>query len=119
MEPTVLDVKRLRLMVNDPIPVGVGESPLFTDEELALMFLEHSNVFSLAAEIWTIKAGLFDEEIKGYSSGNEKYELTSIKDRSSYALAMAKHYADKAEELVVEEENTGSLILKFQTPDVM
>ncbi|WP_060210318.1 hypothetical protein [Sporosarcina koreensis] len=121
MEPTVLNLKRLRLMVNDPAPVGAGEAPLFTDEELTLMFIEYDNIFSLAAEIWTIKAGLIQGDIQSYSSGNERYDLTSMKDLYTHALSMAKQYAEKAAGLVdeEEEESAGSFILKFRTPDVM
>ncbi len=119
MEPTVLNLKRLRLMVNDPLQLEEGEAPLFTDEELILMFAEHENIFSLAAEIWTIKAGLIQADIQSYSAGNEKYDLTSMKDRYTHALAMAKQYADKAGDLIDEEESNGSIMLKFRTPDVM
>ncbi|MHC8516993.1 hypothetical protein [Sporosarcina sp. ITBMC105] len=119
MNPTALDIKRLRLMVNDPIPAGVGGEPLFTDDDLAQMFLEHTNIFSLAADIWTLKAGLIQGDIQSYSTGNEKYDLTSMKDRYTHALAMAKQYADKAADNHVTDENSGSIILKFRTPDVM
>lgn len=120
MIATPLDVKRLRLMVNDPIPSEVGEEPLFTEEELLLMFIEHTSIFGMASEIWTIKAGLIQGDIQSYSTGNEKYDLTSMKDRYTHALAMAKLYKEKAEELlVVEEESSGGMILKFRVPDVM
>ena len=119
MEPTALNIKRIRLMVNDPIPIGVGESPLFSDEDLTLMLLEHTSIFSLVADVWTIKAGLIQGDIQSYSAGNEKYDLTSMKDRYTHALAMAKMYTDKATDALVEEDNSGSFIMKFRTPDVM
>lgn len=121
MIATVLDVKRLRLMVNDPFPNATGSLPLFTDEELTLMFLEHLSIFGLAAEIWTIKAGLIEGDIQSYTAGNEKYDLTSMKDRYTHALAMAKMYKEKEEESFVdiEDETNGSMMLKFRIPDVM
>lgn len=119
MEPTVLLIKRLRLMVNDPIPSDVGKVPLFSDEDLRAMFYEHESIFSLASEIWTIKAGLIQGDIQSYSAGNEKYDLTSMKDRYTHALAMAKMYADKAEAEKDPADPDASYILKFRTPDVM
>lgn len=121
MIATPLDFKRLRLMVNDPYPNDEGLVPLFTDEELALMFLEHLSIFGIAAEIWTIKAGLIEGDIQSYTAGNEKYDLTSMKDRYTHALAMAKMYKEKEEETLVdvEDETNGSMMLKFRIPDVM
>lgn len=120
MIATELDVKRLRLMVNDPIPSVEGEEPLFTEDVLLLMFIEHKSIFGMAAEIWTIKAGLIQGDIQSYSTGNEKYDLTSMKDRYTHALAMAKLYKEKAEEVLdVEEEGAGGMFLKFRIPDVM
>ncbi|EGQ21075.1 hypothetical protein HMPREF9372_3358 [Sporosarcina newyorkensis 2681] len=106
-------------MVNDPIPSGVDEEPLFSDEDLLLMFLEHVSIFGMAAEIWTIKAGLIQGDIQSYSAGNEKYDLTSMKDRYTHALAMAKMYKEKADELIEDEETSGGMMLKFRIPDVM
>lgn len=121
MIATVLDVKRLRLMVNDPFPSVVGSVPLFTDEELTLMFLEHLSIYGMAAEIWTIKAGLIEGDIQSYTAGNEKYDLTSMKDRYTHALAMAKMYKEKEDGLLVdvEDDTNGSMMLKFRIPDVM
>lgn len=106
-------------MVNDPIPANGTGSPLFTDEDLRVMFYEHESIFSLASEIWTIKAGLIQGDIQSYSAGNEKYDLTSMKDRYTHALAMARLYDDKAEAEKDPGEPDTSLILKFRTPDVM
>lgn len=121
MIATLLDVKRLRLMVNDPFPNAAESLPLFTDEELTLMFLEHLSIYGMAAEIWTIKAGLIEGDIQSYTAGNEKYDLTSMKDRYTHALAMAKMYKEKEDESLVdiEEETSGSMMLKFRIPDVM
>ena len=121
MIATVLDIKRLRLMVNDPLPSVVGSNPLFTDEELVLMFLEHQSIYGLAAEIWSIKAGLIEGDIQSYTAGNEKYDLTSMKDRYTHALAMVKMYKEKEAELLVdiEDDSNGAMMLKFRIPDVM
>lgn len=120
MEPTTLNIKRLRLMVSDPAPQGAGEPPLFSDDDLSLMFEEHANIFSLAAEIWMIKAGLVQGEIQSYSTGDEKYDLTSMKDRYTHALEMEKLYRAKAEEELKNVDGyNGSIILKFNTPDVI
>lgn len=121
MIATPLDFKRLRLMVNDPNPNNEGLIPLFSDEELALMFLEHQSIFGLAAEIWSIKAGLIEGDIQSYSAGNEKYDLTSMKDRYTHALAMVKLYKDKEAEWLIdiEDDTNGSMMLKFRIPDVM
>ena len=108
-------------MVNDPLPSVVGSNPLFTDEELVLMFLEHQSIYGLAAEIWSIKAGLIEGDIQSYTAGNEKYDLTSMKDRYTHALAMVKLYKDKEAELLidVEDDTNGSMMLKFRIPDEM
>lgn len=120
MELTVLDLKRIRLMVNDPMPInGVGELPLFTDLELKTMAIDYTSIYFLITEIWMIKAGLIQGDIQSYSAGNEKYDLTSMKDRYTHALAMAKLYADKADAEAEPEAIGGSVMLKFRTPDVM
>lgn len=119
MEPTELGIKRLRLMVNDPVPVDGTGVPLFADEELELMFFEHESIFSLASEIWTIKAGLIQGDIESYSAGDEKYDLTSIKDRYTHALTMAKLYEGKADDEAESEVVGGSYMLQVKAPEVM
>lgn len=120
MIATALDIKRLRLMVNDPVPsLESGSLPLFTDEELAVMFLEHESIYRIASEIWVIKAGLIQGDIQSYTAGNEKYDLTSMKDRYTHALAMAKMYEVKADEDLAPGVSGSSYMMKFKTPDVM
>lgn len=120
MIATPLDIKRLRLMVNDIKTSDVEDSTLFTDEELVVLFVEHISIFGVAAEIWTIKAGLIQGDIQSYSAGNEKYDLTSMKDRYSHALAMVKLYKEKEAEMGIDvEDSCGSMMLKFRIPDVM
>lgn len=119
MEPTVALKKRLRKMINDIVPPrGSDEDAIFSDVELDDLLKESENIYQAAAEAWTIKAGLLQGEIESYSAGNEKYDLTPLKDRLQHALSMGRMYEDKAASLEIEEPQ-GSFMLKFKSPDVI
>ncbi|MGE7672975.1 hypothetical protein ACQKMV_05225 [Lysinibacillus sp. NPDC094403] len=117
MEPTVALRERLRKMINDRIPKGgTDKETTFSNAELDDMLRESESIYYAASEGWTIKAGLLEGDIEGYSAGNEKYELTKLQDRLAHALRMAQKYKDQSEEV---EEQQPSLLLKFKGPDVM
>lgn len=119
METTVALKKRLRKMINDIIPSGGTDNDVtFSDGELDDLLKESENIYQAAAEAWAIKAGLLQGEIESYSAGNEKYDLTPLKDRLQHALSMGRMYEDKAASLVIEEPQ-GSIMLKFKSPDVI
>lgn len=120
MDATKAVRKRLRRMINDIIPKdGSDEDADFSDEELNEIIDESTNVYYAASEIWTLKAGMLQGDIESYSAGNEKYDLTSLKDQLSFFLSMASKYKDKSDERDVEEEAQGSVMLKFKPPKVM
>lgn len=106
-------------MINDLIPAGGSdEDTTFSDLELDDIISESNNIYRAASEAWSIKASLLQGEIESYSAGNEKYELTPLKDRLHHALSMSRMYEEKAESLEAEEPQ-GSVILKFKSPDVI
>ncbi|MCL1701619.1 hypothetical protein [Lysinibacillus sp. Bpr_S20] len=117
MEPTIALRERLRKMINDRIPTGgTDKDAVFLNAELDDILRESESIYYAASEGWTIKAGLLEGDIEGYSAGNEKYELTKLQDRLSHALRMAQKYKDLAEEA---EEQQPSFLLKCSAPDVM
>lgn len=117
MEPTEDLRSRLRKMINDMIPQGGSDSDAtFSDAELDDVLKESSNINYAASELWTIKAGLLQCDIESYSAGNEKYDLTSLKDRLNHALSMAQKYKEQAESMGKDQN---SVIFKFKTPDVI
>lgn len=118
MEVTNELITRLRKMVNDMVLGAEGAAePLFSDAELTMMLEDAESIYQAAAEAWTIKAALLQGDIESYSVGDEKYELTSLKDRLDNALKMATKYEQKA--LAAADVPQGSVMLKFQTPDVL
>jgi hypothetical protein len=117
MEPTVSIKKRLRKMINDMIPSGGTDNDVtFSDAELDDILRESENVYYAAYECWTIKAGMLQGDIESYSAGNEKYDLTSLKDKFEHALRMAQKYKEQADEM---ENTQTSVFLKFKSPDVI
>lgn len=117
MKPTQALRDRLRKMINDTIPKGGTDSDAaFSDAELDDILKESSNIYFAASELWTLKAGMLQGDIESYSAGNEKYDLTSLKDKLSYFLSMAKKYKEQSDEI---EGAQSSVILKFKTPDVI
>lgn len=121
MEPTRALRDRLRKMVNDMIPEGGTDSDAtFSDGELDDFIRESSNIYYVASELWTLKAGMLQGDIESYSAGNEKYDLTKLKDKLSFYLSMSERYRTQAKELDEDsDESQTSVMLKFSTPDVM
>lgn len=120
MEPTESLRKRLRRMISDTIPNGgTDNDATFSDDELNEILEESSNIYQAASELWTLKAGMLQGDIESYSAGNERYDLTSLKDRLEFCLSMAKKYKEQAEEVAKQEPGNGSFILKFKSPDVI
>ncbi|MBY9081001.1 hypothetical protein KIH86_07595 [Paenibacillus sp. HN-1] len=110
---------RLRKMLNERIPAGGTEAETnFLDAELNQILAESITINAAAASGWREKAGLLQGDIESYSIGNEKYDLTSLKDRLNHALAMAKQYEDAA---AADKElaSPGSLILGVCPPPVI
>lgn len=117
MEPTEALRDRLRKMINDMVPKGgTDKDATFSDAELNDILKESTNIYYAASELWTLKAGMLQGDIESYSAGNEKYDLTSLKDKLSFFLSMAKKYKEQADEM---ENTQTSVIFKFKTPDVM
>lgn len=114
MDASITTIIRLRKMINDP----KGEDNTFSDEELEAILLESACIYSAAAEAWMIKASLLQGDIESYSTGNEKYDMTSLKDKLDHALKMTELYQGKAKPPADELPNHG-VVLKFRTPDVM
>src|SRR5690625_3114750 len=114
MEPTEALRKRLRKMINDLVPKGgTEEDASFSDVELDDILNESSNIYYAASELWTLKAGMLQGDIESYTAGNEKYDLTSLKDQLSFFLSMAQRHKEQADDT---ENVQGSVMLKFKTP---
>lgn len=114
MTPTAELRARLRKLLNEQIPDGGSETDTkFLDSELDELLTESNTVYSAAAAGWTIKAGLLQSQIESYSAGQERYDLTSLKDQLSHALTMAEKYA------MLAKTNIGSVILKLSPPEVL
>lgn len=120
MTPTPQLNTKLRKYLNEIIPPGGNESDTkFTDEEINDMIDEAPNIYSAASVGWTIKAGMFHNKIEKYQAGQESYDLTSLKDQYSHALAMAKQYSSMASgDAIIEPPMTG-FILGVKAPGVL
>lgn len=117
MEPTQALRDRLRKMINDMIPKdGTEEDVTFSDAELDDILQGSANIYYAASELWMLKAGMLQGDIESYTAGNEKYDLTSLKDQLSFFLSMAQKYREQGDDT---ENVQGSVILKFKSPDVM
>ena len=117
MTPTPELRTKLRKYLNETIPAGGTDADTrFLDTELDDMLAEAENINQAAAKGWVIKAGLLQGDIESYSVGQEKYDLTSLKDQLSHALAMAAQYTALAGES--SKTNTG-VILKLTRPEVL
>ncbi|WP_096201899.1 hypothetical protein [Bacillus sp. FJAT-45350] len=111
MEYEEKHIKRLRKYVNDV------DATLFDNEELGEILEESSSVYATASKVWTIRAGLLQGEIESYSTGQEKYDLTPLKDRLDHALKMVAHYKELAGGDV--DVSSSGFMLKVQRPEVM
>lgn len=114
MTPTAELRKRLRKLLNEQIPAGKTDADTnFLDTELDELLTEARSIYSAASAGWTIKAGLLQGQIEAYSAGQEKYDLTSLKDQVSHALAMSKQYAG------IDRGAAGSVIVTLTPPEVL
>lgn len=110
---------RLRKYLNETIPVGGTENNTrFLDSELDELLAEAENVYQAAGKGWLIKAGLLQGDIESYGVGQEKYELTSVKDKLAHALAMANQYASLGD-TAASGQVTSGVILKLAKPEVL
>jgi len=117
MTPTPELRTRLRKLLNEVIPAGKTESDTrFLDSDLDTLLTEARNVYGAAAAGWTEKAAKLQDElgrVEGYSLGQEKYNLTSLKDALDYALKMAATYAEMG------RVGSGSRMAKVTLPEVI
>lgn len=115
MTPTAELRLRLRKLLNEVIPGGGVESDTqFFDADLDELLAEAQSIYAAAAIGWTMKAGMLEGRIESYGVGQEKYELTSLKDQLSFALAMAEKYS-----VMAKASGGGSVILKLSKPEVL
>ncbi|MFW5436567.1 hypothetical protein [Paenibacillus apiarius] len=113
MEPTVALRVRLRRLLNE---VGAEADTNFTDAEIDMLLTEADSIYAAASAGWMEKAGLLQGDIESYSTGTEKYDLTSLKDRLEHALSMVQQYAKMAE---ASGTSTGSFMFQVRPPEVL
>ena len=119
MTPTEELRHRLRWMLDEKIPAGGHDADTrFLNEEVDELLREAGSAYEAAAVGWTLKAGMYQREMSGIeetATGEERYRLTSLKERMDYALAMAETYS----KLASRRTSTGSLIVKIKKPEVI
>ncbi|MFA9457425.1 hypothetical protein ACERJO_11740 [Halalkalibacter sp. AB-rgal2] len=103
--------KRLRKLINDV------DGTIFDDEEIKDFILESPNIYIAASTAWTIRAALLNGDIESYSAGNERYDLTKLKDRLDHALKMADHYKELGDE--EDPSSSSSFMLNVKRPEVL
>lgn len=114
MTPTAELRTRLRRLLNEQIPPGGSDSDTnFLDTDLDVLLEEARNIYAAAAAGWTEKAGFLQNQIESYAVGQERYDLTSLKDQLAHALAMSQRYAD------IARTSGGSVMVKFTLPEVL
>lgn len=114
MTPTAELRGRLRKLLNEVIPDGGTESDTqFFDADMNELLIEAQSIYSAAATGWTMKAGMLQGQIESYGVGQEKYDMTSLRDQLTHALTMADKY------LAMAKANGGSVILKLAKPEVL
>lgn len=108
---------KLRKLLDERIPEGGSDSDTrFSDADIDELLSEAANIYEAAAAGWTLKATMFQREagqIRSYSVGQERYEMSNPKDLMEYALKMAETYSRMA------ASSIGSVILKFKPPEVI
>ena len=118
MTPTAELRTKLRKYLNEKIPVGGTDADTrFLDSELDEMLTEVANIYQAAARGWVIKASLLQIDIESYSVGQEKYDLTSLKEQLAHALTMANQY-DKFSSAAESGPVTSGVILKLTKPEI-
>jgi hypothetical protein len=116
LTPTQELRNKLRKLLNESIPDGGTETDTkFLDLEIDDLLEESENVYEAASKGWTIKAGMLTAQIESYSSGQEEYDLTSLKDQLAHAFAMSEKY----ERMAQKPTNSGSFIFSVTPPQVM
>ena len=114
MTPTAELRERLRKLLNEVIPDGGTESDTqFLDADLDELLIDAQSIYAAVSTGWTMKAGMLQGQIESYAVGQEKYEMTSLKDRLSFALAMAEKYT------AMDKASGGSVIVKLAKPGVL
>lgn len=115
MTPTVELRIRLRKLLNEKIPTdGTEADTNFLDSELDQLLVDATSVYGAAATGWTEKAALLQGQIESYSVGQEKYDMTSLKDQLTHALSMAEQYQNMA-----KTKSGASVILNIKPPEVL
>ena len=93
MEVKPETISWLRKLIADKIPIGgTDDSTMFTDFELQIMLEEAASIYGAASLAWMIKAANIQQDVESYSTGDETYKMTSLKNAYEYALAMARMY---------------------------
>jgi hypothetical protein len=117
MTPTTELRAKLRKLLDERIPEGGSDADArFSDADIDELLIEAANIYEAAAAGWTLKAAMFQREagqIQSYSVGQERYEMSNLKDLMEYALKMAETYSRMAASRI------GSVILKFKPPEVL
>ncbi|QAS52382.1 hypothetical protein [Halobacillus litoralis] len=114
MTPTKELRNKLRKLLNEKVPSGGSEADTnFSDVELDGLLQESSNVYTAASKGWAEKAALLQGDIEKYSTGDEQYTLTSLKDKMTHAMAMANHYQEMG------KESSGGVLFKIKPPEVL
>ncbi|MEG3071035.1 MAG: hypothetical protein HQP61_02210 [Peptococcaceae bacterium] len=114
MTPTEDLRLRLRRLLNEVIPpVGTESDTQFFDCDLDEILLETQSIYGAAATGWAMKAGMLQGQIESYAVGQERYDLTSLRDRVAHAFAMAEKYTAMA------KAGGGSVMLKITKPEVL
>ncbi|SFH21307.1 hypothetical protein SAMN05660649_04269 [Desulfotomaculum arcticum] len=110
---------RLRKYLNEIIPAGGTETDTrFLESELDELLTEAENVYQAAGKGWIIKASLLQGDIESYSVGQEKYDLTSLKDQLAHAITMANQYTSLGTSATNGKVSSG-VILKLTKPGVI
>lgn len=112
MEYSEARSKRLRKLINDV------EAVVFDEAEIKEFIEESENIYLAASAAWTVKAALLEGDIESYSAGNERYDLTSLKDRLDHALKMVAHYQEMGEGSS-DTSSSSSFMLGVKRPGVM
>lgn len=115
MTPTGELRARLRKLLNEVVPEGGTESDTqFLDVDLDELLINAHGIYAAAATGWSMKAGMLEGRIESYSVGQEKYEMTSLKDQLAHALVMAEKYTAMA-----KAASGGSVMLRLAKPGVL
>lgn len=117
-----LNLKRLRLMVDDPS----SDDEMFSDGDYIEMYESHENIYCLAAEVWLLKAGELQRASAGsvakYKVGDESYDMTELGDLHKHAMSMHDKYASLCANAVEDSKPRrvgGSFLLGVKRPDVL